>query len=239
MLIREIEPIGAFGVCLLNHNTAEDIIDRIIELPLQKACKLFWAKGIETVMSSANKNNLLQPGEKPTEKEDVQGQYFFLPQPTFEDAGKGYAWIMLNFDTLSDENKDILFNLESKQSSKGEKIGEKAIWFVRPGIHRNIDYQLKTGELDYFFAKQAQSEGEHPIDRVEVDERYVKFNEKHIILVYNNRYPENTVILRKPINSDSTVEEVEEFFVKYAKLFKEQRVNSKRQEQPDSQDFLR
>lgn len=33
---------------------------------------------------------------------------------TFKSEGKGYAWIMINFSTLSDENKQILFSLEKK-----------------------------------------------------------------------------------------------------------------------------
>ena len=224
MLISEVEPINNIGRNLLNHSNAEAVIDTIIELPLRKACKIFKNKNIETVMSSANKNNLLKPGEKSTEKEDIKDKFLFYPPPNFEDAGKGYAWIMLNFDTLSNENKDILFELENKKSKEGLKIGEKAIWFVRSSILRNLEYQLKTGELDYYLARQAQSENEIAIPHIEIDERYVKFNEKRIILAYNNRYPDNTVILRKPINANSTTEEVEEFFVKFAEIFKEQKL---------------
>ena len=132
--ISEIEPIGSIGINLIDADKAEQKIDNIIELPLRQPCKIFRKKGIETVMSSANKNNLLKQGQNPKEKEDVSGkcQHLFYPEPTFEDAGIGYAWIMINFNTLSDENKDILFKLEEKTGTNGEKIGEKAIWFVKP-----------------------------------------------------------------------------------------------------------
>jgi len=96
------------GINLLEADKAEQKIDNIIEEPLREACKLFRKKGIETVMSSANKNNLTKPGQEPKEKEDVDGKWMFYPSPTFEDAGVGYAWIMINFTTLSDKNKDIL-----------------------------------------------------------------------------------------------------------------------------------
>lgn len=128
MLISEIEPIDKVGINLLKRDNAETVIDQIIELPLRKACKIFLEKGIQTVMSSANKNNILPTGTAPTEKEDVYGDHQELqfPRPSFEDAGRGYAWIMLDFDSLSDENKDYLFALEEK------KNGEKAIWFIHP-----------------------------------------------------------------------------------------------------------
>ena len=93
-------------------NDDNNIIDQIVELPLRKACKIFKQKGIETLMSSANKNNILKPGECPIEKEDVYVSIEKLfENRNFLEAGRGYAWIMLNFNTLSDENNDLLFNL--------------------------------------------------------------------------------------------------------------------------------
>ena len=64
MLISEVEPIDEIGVVLLNKDNPDEFIDKFVELPLRKACRIFLKKGIETVMSSANKNNLLKPGEK-------------------------------------------------------------------------------------------------------------------------------------------------------------------------------
>lgn len=44
----------------------------MIELPLRQACVIFKEKGIETVMSSANKNNVLSRNKKRVEREDVR-----------------------------------------------------------------------------------------------------------------------------------------------------------------------
>lgn len=125
MLITEIEPITEVGTSLLGEENLEETIARIIELPLQKACKIFAQKGIETVMSSANKNNVLPKGELPLEREDIRIRNMQIDGelPTFEDAGKGYAWIMLNFDTLSDENKDWLFEVEARKGHNDRSIG--------------------------------------------------------------------------------------------------------------------
>lgn len=226
MLIKEIEPIDAVGVNLLKKDDAEVIIDQIIELPLRKACRIFRKKGIQTAMSSANKNNVLKPGEEPTEKEDVygNGQQWFYPRPTFEDAGKGYAWIMLNWDTLSDENKDLLFSLEEKKGKDGEQIGEKAIWFVHPCEMGNIEFDLRIGKYDYDFLKQVAPDA-NVSESIQVDLRLIEFEKRHIVLGYNyGIYPSISVFLRMPINEQTTVEEVEEYFAKFAETFRKQTV---------------
>ena len=196
MLIREIEPNDYRGINLLNIEKPESLMERIIEPPLVNACKIFKDKGIETVMSSANKNNVLKPGEKAKEKEDVygNGQQWFLNHPTYEDAGRGYAWIMLNFQTLSEANREWLFSLEERKSENGEPIGEKAIWFIEPN------------NFSIFNSKKG------------VDSS--KFNEKKIILGYNDGlYPRQTVILRMPITETTTSQEVDEYFLTLAETF--------------------
>lgn len=125
--ISEILPSKEYGINLINKENANQIIDEIIEEPLRKACRDLRYKGIETVMSSANRNNLLKEGEKKLEKEDVKGKELFLDAPTYESAGKGYAWIMINYNTLSDENKEELFAIEETKDSKGSNIGEKIV----------------------------------------------------------------------------------------------------------------
>lgn len=126
MLISEIRPIPDRGMNFIKMEAEESYINGKIELPLRNACKIFKAKGIETVMSSANQNNILKPGESPFEREDLLKVQEPNVRPSYEMVGKGYAWIMLNFDTLSEENKKWLFSLESRNN------GEKAVWFVHP-----------------------------------------------------------------------------------------------------------
>lgn len=54
--ITEIEQCKEFGINLIGKKNANEIIDKIVEEPLRKTCKDLRNKGIETVMSSANKN---------------------------------------------------------------------------------------------------------------------------------------------------------------------------------------
>ena len=225
MLIKEIEPISEAAVNLLQQDDITDIIDQIIELPLRKACKVFREKGIETVMSSANKNNVLKQGEKTIEKEAVYGSFEKLYENhTFYEAGKGYAWIMLNFNTLSDENKDLLFDLEKRRGKNGEKIGEKLIWFVHPfEMTDKIEYALRVGKYDYAFLEQFFSDEEIPKD-VEIDEMLIEFEKRHVVLLYPwLDSSTQSIFLRMPINEETTVEEVEEYFSILANQFKNQK----------------
>lgn len=224
MLIKEIEPINEPAVNLLQQDSKVDIIDKIIELPLRKACKVFREKGIETVMSSANKNNVLRDGEKRIEKEDVYGSFDKLfENHLFLEAGKGYAWIMLNFNTLSDENKELLFELEERIGKDGEKVGEKAIWFVHPTeMDGNIEFSLRIGKYDYDFLRTILSEEEIPRN-IEVEEKLIEFEKRHIVLLYPwTDSSTEAVFLRMPVDEHTTAEEVEEYFVNFAQCFKTQ-----------------
>lgn len=203
--ISEISPIKEFGINLIKKGSANEIIDQIVEEPLRKACKELKDKGIETVMSSANKNNLLKEGEKALEREDVRGQEIFLDAPTYESAGRGYAWIMLNFSNLSDENKEVLFSLEQSKDSNGVKIGEKIVWFV------------KDCSFMYFFNKGQSNKIKNSLDK--------KFEEHSFVLHYNSdRYPKKVVLLRMPINKETTVIDVERYFEKLTEKLKQQQI---------------
>lgn len=220
MLIKEIEPIGEASVCLLDESS--DIIDRIIELPLRDACRIFRDKGIETVMSSANKTNLVDDLEKVIEKEDIGNNPFETHM--FYEAGKGYAWIMLNFETLSDENKNLLFALEQEKDVVGNPIGQRRIWFVHPSeMSGNIEYGLKIGKFNYDYLKMCLPEEEIPYG-IEVDDSLIEFEKRHITLLYPwTDSSQCAVFLRMPINSETTVEEVDGYFVEFAKNFYNQK----------------
>lgn len=231
MLIKDIEPIDKAGVNLLKHDNPNMLINEIIELPLRKACEIFRKKGIETFMSSANKNNVLKQGEKRIEKEDIYVksenatiEQMLKPPALFYEAGKGYAWIMLDFDTLSDENKDWLFSLEERKGSNGEKIGEKAVWFAHPSEMGNLEYSIRIGKCDKESLREVLQEEEIP-QNVEFDKRLAEFEKRHIVLM--GVYSMQTVVLRMPIDEQTTVEEVEEYFLKLAKSFKTQIIDKK------------
>lgn len=211
MLIKEIEPIGSFGKSVLEEENSDELIDKMVEFPLRQPCKTFKEKGIETVMSSANKNNVLSEGQKRIEKQDAIGG-------DFEYAGKGYAWIMLNFDSLSSKNKKLLFKLEKKKDKFGKPIGEKAIWFMR------------STPLDYLFASQGKYQKQKSHENRKEKVLSKEFNKRCIFLSYNSDYyPKRVIMIRMPINEQSTVEEVEDFFTNFARSFHSQEKQNKKE----------
>ena len=111
---------------------------------------------------------------------------------TFLQAGKGYAWIMINYNTLSDENRKILFSLE-------KEIGEDAIWFVKSNYVEFLNAIRKPFKLEKI---------------VEIfDDTYAnQFKERQLLLMYNNNYPRRNVFIRMPIDEKTEVKEVETYF---------------------------
>lgn len=191
MLVSEVKKIGKVGKNLLKNENADNIIDIIIEKPLQKACKACKEKNIETVMSSANKKNITK---KRVNKVEVTKKIEAGKILNFEVAGKGYAWIMVNYNTLSDENRKKFFELE-------KELGEDTIWFVKSNyvdVMNPIRKFLKLKELVEVF-----------------DDKYAEqFRKKQLKLMYNNKYPRRAIFIRMPIDERTEVKEVEEYFDK-------------------------
>ena len=190
----DIKPIGKVGKNLLKDENPDKIIEYIIEKPLQKVCKDCRKKNIETVMSSANRNNVMKNDSKVVYKKDVINRSKKTIMQTFERAGKGYVWLMINYNTLSDENREIFFSLE-------KELGEEVIWFVKSNYVEGMNVirrKLRLKELTETY-----------------NDKYAdRFKEKQILLMYNNNYPRRVIFIRMPVNKDTNVEDVENFFGK-------------------------
>lgn len=192
MLVSEVKKIGKVGKNLLENKDANEIIELIIEKPLQKACKECKEKNIETVMSSANKNNIIKKGKKRINRKEVIEDAKKHKIQSFTEAGKGYAWLMINYNTLSDENRKILFELE-------KALGEDTIWFV------------KSNYVDAMNAIRKRLKMKLMVETF--NDKYAdKFKERQLLLMYNNNYPRRCVFIRMPIDEKTKVEDVEEYF---------------------------
>ncbi|MCI8654988.1 MAG: hypothetical protein HFJ48_03835 [Clostridia bacterium] len=133
------------------------------------------------------------------------GKQYLLDAPTYESAGKGYAWIMINYSTLSDENKEELFAIEETRDKNGSNVGQKIVWLI------------KGPSCMYTFGKNTNTE--------EKNELYEKFKAKSFVFMYNSdRYPKEVAILRMPINSKTTVKDVELYFDKLIERFRVQQI---------------
>ena len=202
MLVKDIKPIGKVGKNLLENKDADTIIETIIEKPLQKACKQFKNKNIETAMSSANKNNVLKKNKERINKADVIEKRKTSKWQTFLRAGKGYAWIMLNYNTLSDENRKVLFDME-------ENLGEDSVWFVQSNYTEFMNSIRKAFRLK-------------PLEENYTDKYAKKFEEKQVILMYNQNYPRRSAFIRMPIDEKTKIEDVENYFDEITSKFNPQ-----------------
>lgn len=192
MLISEVNPIGKIGKNLLENKNAEEVIKTIIEKPMQKACLACKQKNIETSMSSANRKNISKNRSNRINKKDVEQKLAQNKTQTFLEAGKGYAWLMINYNTLSDENRKMLFNIE-------ETLGEDAVWFVKSCYVETMNKLRKIFKLK-------------PLVEIFDDTYANEFKQKQLVLMYNNKYPRRSVFIRMPINETTTVGEVETYF---------------------------
>ena len=202
MLISEIKPIGKFGKNMLENEDADELIYKIIEKPLQNACKTCKDKNIETVMSSANKNNIMTKKQKRINKHELKQMLQKNKLLNFEYVGKGYAWIMINYNTLSDENRKIAFALENE-------LGEDSVWFVKENYtdaKNFIRRKLKLKEVEQVFNDKYADE----------------FKKRQLKLVYKNTYPSRNVFIRMPIDETTKVQDVDLYFKQIISKFEEQ-----------------
>lgn len=202
MLISEIKPIGKFGKNMLENEDADELIYKIIEKPLQNACKTCKDKNIETVMSSANKNNIMTKKQKRINKHELEQMLQKNKLLNFEYVGKGYAWIMINYNTLSDENRKIAFALENE-------LGEDSVWFVKENYtdaKNFIRRKLKLKEVEQVFNDKYADE----------------FKKRQLKLVYKNTYPSRNVFIRMPIDETTKVQDVDLYFKQIISKFEEQ-----------------
>ena len=192
MYVNEVKRIGKVGKKLLENKNANEIIETIIEKPLQKACKACKEKNIETVMSSANKNNLLKRKQIRVTRAEYKEKEKKNILQTFLEVGKGCAWLMINYNTLSDENKEIFFSLEKED-------GEDTIWFVKSSYIEFLNLFRKPLKLK---------------EKVETfDDKYAnQFKERQLLMMYNNKYPRRCIFIRMPINKNTKLEDVEKYF---------------------------
>lgn len=203
MLVSEVKPITKARKDLLKDKNPEEIIEIIIEKPLQRACKECREKNIETLMSSANKNNIAKNNKKIVTKADIIKKSKQHKLQTFFRAGKGYGWLMLDFKTLSDENKEIIFSLE-------KELGEESIWFVE-----SLNVYVKNSIRRFFKLNLIEEDAGDKYD--------VLYKEKRLLLMISGAiYPRRSVFIRMPLNKTTTSYEVEEYFTNIISKLKKQ-----------------
>lgn len=99
----------------------------VVEEPLVKACEIFWDKNIKTCETSANN----------------------------KDIENGFAWMRIDFDSLSDENKKIALKYEKPHNDNGKLVLEIDIPITK--IDTVVNISDKAVEIADNFQKQKAS----------------------------------------------------------------------------------
>lgn len=90
--------------------TDEVMIKLCLEKPVRNICLELSKNGIPTLMSSANNKNVI------SRNNDVDEERLYIGQNDDWNIGNGYAWIMLDWDMLSEENKQYLISIKNNET---------------------------------------------------------------------------------------------------------------------------
>lgn len=101
--LREIEPQG-------NDGSKKLIVDSeysFIEYPVREAVRRMNESGMKTIMSSSNKDDVEGCGKE----ENTLSEHIFIWKNSHFSIGNGYAWIMIDYESLSEELKQRVIEL--------------------------------------------------------------------------------------------------------------------------------
>ena len=226
MKILEVDRIDGDSVQI----TSADDLDKIVELPLLESCKIFYNLGVRTVMSSCNREDVLNK-DKPrkkniTFKDNIRRDWSF---------SNGYAWILLDFGQMSSENQEYLLLLcDENNFSLVEKLPENArkafldLWKLNDANPTNKELiELVTIPEIHGYVSPKVVEMYEKTDNTNPrpnDPIYTEFyDKKHTLFI--TPYVKRGVLLRYPLNDETTVEEVNNYFVELANTFSNQKEN--------------
>lgn len=200
-----------------------DGYDLFIEYPVREACRMLNEKGIKTIMSSANREDALSK-----EVPETKNGTLYIGQNVHYPIGNGYAWIMIDYKSLTAENKNIInglnngeITIELSEEAQRRFVNNCVINNVNPHqselvkLYRVVDYNYYERQKMINLYRRAQP-GQ------EVD----PFNLRANVLLHSNSLSYNgvdyqAVVLRYPIDEATSVEEINEYFINIANQLQE------------------
>lgn len=182
-----------------------------IELPLINAVKELNDMGMTTLMSSANKIDVSKRNE-PIKKliNNGNGEHFNL--------GNGYSWVMIDWESLSDENKRqfILMN----NGSIPINMSDVALNNLKHNCEINKLPVLPKELIAFYevfdfrvFTQDSSLIGKLPTDKPE-DFQFQKSRRGYgcVNSLCNHGKDYRTVVIRYPLDENTTITEVEEYY---------------------------
>ena len=213
-LVIDVLPNKADGDKRFGKNKEGYVI--FIEYPVREACMALDEKGIKTIMSSANLEDA-----KSADIPEKSGDVLYIGQNTHFSIGNGYAWIMIDYDALSRENKEIIQDLNSGEMpiELTDLERQRLIHHCQvnncPVTQRELVKLYRVIDRGYFMRGRISNVGR--------DEYFVEHSEP---LLHSNSLSYHgadygAVVLRYPIDEKTTTDEVIEYFRKLVAKIKE------------------
>ena len=207
MLVKDIKPINFDGEIDISDVNS---LSMCIELPVRDACSKLNQKGIKTLMSSANQQDVEKRYEKIKSYSNFANEHYNI--------GNGYAWIMIDWETLTLENKRILINL---------KLGNISIPLTEKEKN-NLIHNCKLNninpsqsELIAFFEvvdERVLHENRDIIGQLSKDSEedicFDKYRRGYACInsLCNHGFDFRVVVLRYPIDEETTISDVIKYF---------------------------
>ena len=203
-----------------NQDLDDTNIESFIEAPLIEPIRKFNEKGIKTLMSSCNKRNVnwITEDGRNVYTDEVRSDLIYKDIYSF---GYGYAYVMLDFDSLSPENRNIMettysvLNGEINEEQNQSKIykGNKRI------IYGAVPSTFMVGNHEYDSNGFRKRPGMHfsystlKEDSLGTEDEF--FLNNFDIIPTSTTTP-RIVIVRYPVNEQTETLEVTDFFNKLA-----------------------
>lgn len=208
-----------------------------LEKPIRKACLDLNKNGIETLMSSANGNDILNKDIS------VDESKIYIGKNDPWSIGNGYAWIMLDWDRLSDDNKKYLISIKNGDldldlntdeinnlKHNAELNGKKAFQDQLIKLYEYVDVSREFAELFDFDSNSVVANMQ--LFELPQDDYYdlnkvflMGHNSLNNHIMQNKGNCFRTVVIRYPMNEKTTVADVEKF---YDRIVREMIKNNKR-----------
>lgn len=201
-LVKDVECFPYDGEIPLDDEVMQKLF---LEKPTRKACLDLTKNGIPTLMSSANQKNVLN-------REKIDEEKIYIGQDDPWVIGNGYAWIMLDWDDLDDDNKQYLISiLEGKTNVGGSSPLETIKFYEYVDVSREV-----ASSFDYDSGRIIDNTQLTPIE----NDDYYDLNKVYLMghNSLNNRARKKksnhlrTVAIKYPLTETTTVQEVEEFY---------------------------
>ncbi len=196
----------------------DDLYDLFIEYPVREACKSLNDMGFTTIMSSANREDA-----KTSHIPEKEGKDLFIGPNMHFSIGNGYAWIMIDYKSLSEENKRIMDSLNSGEIPIELTIEERKRLEANC---RTNNVLVSQSELVKYYRVISEDRGmysESPLVTRELPPYFRdhcnKLYHKNSLSYHGGDY--GAVVIRYPINEDTKSEDVINYFRKIISVLKD------------------